>query len=105
MMIQCPRHGNQFGMRTSEDIARAINSGESLPPFREIMYQYDGDPCFRMLVSERFSKENDISAEDTPDLPEQYPNWHSDLVGMCEVCVDEAIAGATRAMSPDSPVV
>ena len=86
MMILCSRHGYGSAVQMSPDLSEILEQAY-LPPHQELLYEYDGEPYIRMLVSERFAADRGIEKFGCLELPDDYPEWHKDMVAVCEKCV------------------
>jgi hypothetical protein len=86
-MIQCQRHGYQFGILASPDVAESAERGSSLAPHRTICFEYAGSEQERMIVSEVFASAEDMPDRATMPLPDNYPAWYLKLVVVCGKCL------------------
>ena len=86
MMILCSSHGYGSAIQISPDLVRKLEESD-WPAFRELLYEYDGEPYIRMLVSERFAADQGIKESGSIELPDDYPGWHNEMVAVCEECV------------------
>jgi hypothetical protein len=92
MLVECQRHGPNAGVLVSPDLQQAVAAGRRVSKVREIVYNYDGEPYMRIVVSMSFATEHNVGESHDLDLPDQYPPWHEALLVVCEKCLDQAIA-------------
>lgn len=91
MQVDCRWHGMSEGVEVSPDLADPARSRRALPPFREVIYRYEGEPYLRMLLSADFVDSYGVTEEGSIDLPDQYPPWYKEMAVVCERCAEEAI--------------
>ena len=94
MMIFCANHGYGPAIQVSPDLSKRLENSD-LPKFRELLYEYDGEIYIRMLVSERFAEDRGIRGSGNLELPSDYPDWHKEMVVVCEKCVTALVSASS----------
>lgn len=90
MMDKCDRHGPQFGLLVSPDVAQHIAAETKLSGCREVVYEYLGVEAPRFVVSAKFASEEGVDSGTSVPLPDDFPPWVKKLVPACQKCAEEA---------------
>lgn len=99
MMMKCPRHGYQFGILMSPDLALLADEGNKAESFRIVSFIYRDEVESMMYLSEKFAEDHGLSSESRLPLPDDYPEWYLKLEGTCEKCAAESMQGARLVQS------
>lgn len=91
MLVPCKLHGYGPGVEISPDLSAEIESRSGWPQVCEITYEYLNEPVICMFLSKEFVAEHNIQEAGIVELPEYYPEWHDELVAVCEKCVERII--------------
>ena len=90
MRIKCELHGFCEGVQVSAALKEQMLTSGKIDAYVSVYYEYKEDNVALLILSSQDAKEQELEDGAVLPLPDDYPEWVTSLVPVCERCFEES---------------